>query len=551
MDVKTYLSKVLILNGGIDLGGSLVSFLNDAGFNINETFVESIEQFEKELLDHCWDLIVCFDDGELSTSIVTALDIHERCRKFHNVPFVVISPEVTSDVRIEWMSQGACDVVDHNNFELLSLVINRESRSRFSVSTSRPSRVSQEEFEESLQGVLDDASSREEKTLVALKIHDWEVVHKSFSSAQSMLFDSTVDKELVKLFSHDKHVIAGHGMAMLLVDSSSMDDISQRIESTFDKLFVDVNDKSFQVAVSAAIIDLNQFAGDKHALLEKARDLVVYAIDKGINKVEIYNPELDLEREATDGNISALVQHALGNKSFELLFQPISSLQGEHDDIYEVLLRIVDPEGKKIAASDFILTVDKSNLAEKIDKWVVLQAVKHLLKKEKEGSSLQLLLHICAASMCEPAFLMWLFVMIEKTGIKPESLVFQISEENVARFGSEATKFIEGLAKIGCRTSICHFGSTANPMGIAQEYATDYIKFNGSMTRELAENPAQEQQLALMVEKLQALGRKTIIPQIENPKVLTRVWRTGSDYIQGYFLQGPEPEMNYNFKSEL
>ena len=199
-------------------------------------------------------------------------------------------------------------------------------------------------------------------------------------------------------------------------------------------------------------------------------------------------------------------------------------------------------------------------MAEKVDRWVILQSVKHILKKNKEiresnsdGDShvgIRLFVHLCAASIRDTKFLSWLFLLVKKTGIDPSSLVLMLGEENIARYGKETGELLANVKKIGCLTGINQFGSTVNPMRIAEEFATDYIKFDGKYTMGLEENSVREESVKTMVDKLHTLGRKTIIPQIENPRVLTQVWRTGSDYIQGYFLQKPEAHMNYNFKAD-
>lgn len=68
--------------------------------------------------------------------------------------------------------------------------------------------------------------------------------------------------------------------------------------------------------------------------------------DQG-NHLHIHNPVDDLAASASRGNIIAMIQHALETNSFRLLFQPVISLRGEQDELYEVLLRLVTPRVTK------------------------------------------------------------------------------------------------------------------------------------------------------------------------------------------------------------
>ena len=38
-----------------------------------------------------------------------------------------------------------------------------------------------------------------------------------------------------------------------------------------------------------------------------------------------------------------------------------------------------------------------------------------------------------------------------------------------------------------------------------------------------------------------------MVPLVENAGVLATLWQAGVNYIQGYYLQAPVPEMNYDF----
>jgi len=40
------------------------------------------------------------------------------------------------------------------------------------------------------------------------------------------------------------------------------------------------------------------------------------------------------------------------------------------------------------------------------------------------------------------------------------------------------------------------------------------------------------------------------VPLVESAALLSTLWQAGVNYIQGYYLQAPSTEMNYDFSEE-
>ena len=49
---------------------------------------------------------------------------------------------------------------------------------------------------------------------------------------------------------------------------------------------------------------------------------------------------------------------------------------------------------------------------------------------------------------------------------------------------------------------------------------------------------------------LQNSGKLTVVPMVENANILSTLWQAGANYIQGYYLQEPSTEMDYDFSTE-
>src|SRR5699024_10710782 len=139
------------------------------------------------------------------------------------------------------------------------------------------------------------------------------------------------------------------------------------LQKTEAQLF-DINGRTAQVTFTIGVAGLNEKTAKASQVLKRAHDCADQ-LTQG-NDLKVYNPDDDLAAAANSGDIVAMVQQALANNSFKLLFQPIINLRGDQDELYEVLLRLVNPQGEEIPPLDFLNAAISAGLAEKIDRWV-------------------------------------------------------------------------------------------------------------------------------------------------------------------------------------
>ena len=114
--------------------------------------------------------------------------------------------------------------------------------------------------------------------------------------------------------------------------------------------------------------------------------------------------------------------------SFRLLFQPIISLRGDSDEHYEVLLRLLNQQGEEVPPGDFLGAAKNAGLAEKIDRWVILNSIKLLAEHRSKGHNTRLFVHLSANSLQDQTLLPWLSVALKAARLPSDSLVFQIGE---------------------------------------------------------------------------------------------------------------------------
>jgi EAL domain-containing protein (putative c-di-GMP-specific phosphodiesterase class I) len=125
-----------------------------------------------------------------------------------------------------------------------------------------------------------------------------------------------------------------------------------------------------------------------------------------------------------------------------------------------------------------------------------------------------------------------------------------MKENDISEHLNIAKEFTENVTAIGCECSISHFGCSMTPFKPLQHISAEYIKIDGSFTQELQNGSGEPDSLNKLVGALHEQEKITIVPFVENASVLSKLWQSGVHYIQGYYLQGPTEQMDYDFDTE-
>jgi EAL domain-containing protein (putative c-di-GMP-specific phosphodiesterase class I) len=265
---------------------------------------------------------------------------------------------------------------------------------------------------------------------------------------------------------------------------------------------------------------------------------------------EIPKPARRAKDQSPDSAIVNLIQSALEDNTFKLLFQPIISLHGEGDEQFEVLLRLVDEQDNELAPGAFLEQAHQAGLSAKIDRWVTLQSIKRLSKHRSGGSQARLFINLTHESILDDAFLPWVSAALKAARLASDAIIFQIHESDAATYLKQAKKFTERVAELHCRTSINHFGCSLNPFKTLKFLSVDFVKLDGSFAQQIETSQEKRDDLIDMVKSLQAQGVLTAISGVQHPSALSTLWQAGLNYIQGNYLSLPLDSMQYDFSSE-
>jgi EAL domain-containing protein (putative c-di-GMP-specific phosphodiesterase class I)/GGDEF domain-containing protein/DNA-binding NarL/FixJ family response regulator len=352
--------------------------------------------------------------------------------------------------------------------------------------------------------------------------------------------------------------LSPHQFAFSLTDTdrSAVTAKAEAMRSAVEALLLEASEKTVRITISigGAELDTDGDIGTDEVLEQSLNTAFATALrneqDCG-NSVEILSKEVAREEpNSVAGQILALINDAIDNHRFVLLFQPIISLRGDSDEHYEVFLRMHDRDDTEMVPSQFLRTAIDHGVAGKIDRWVILQSIKMLSTHRAKGHNTRLTINLTANSISDPDFLQWLGVAIKTARLPSDAVIFQITEEDASGLVRQAKELVDGLRAMHFRVSLSRFGLIDKSLELLDHLAVDFVKIDGSRIESMLEDSEGKQSVADMIQNLQSAGKLTIIPMVESATLLSALWQAGANYIQGHYLQEPSTELNYDFTTD-
>jgi len=342
----------------------------------------------------------------------------------------------------------------------------------------------------------------------------------------------------------------GPVFALLLknIDAKKINQVTKGICQIVSEHYSDVNGKSINTTCSIGIALINETTSAATECIQRAETGMKIAHKDGGNQAHFFNPAIeDLEENEQDSHWNAKIKHALRNNNFNLLYQPIVSLHGETGQHYEILIRMKDDDGSVITPSEFIPTADRLGLTMYIDRWILGNTMVALAAQAKNNKQTRFFVKISAGSIADDDFLPWVSERIKSLRINADDLVFEISEDTALNYLNRVKTVITGLKQLNCRIAIENFGKEVNAFQALKQLDFDYIKLHGDLIKNLASNVEMQERVKEIAEFCSNHNKQTIAAFVENANNLAVLWQCSIDFIQGYFLQEPKDNLNYDF----
>ena len=350
-----------------------------------------------------------------------------------------------------------------------------------------------------------------------------------------LLSDHVREGDLLARFGGDEFTLLLYN-----IEARNVLTVAEHFRRRFEEYKFLEGGKAFNVSCSIGVTVIDQGVASAEEALSHADIACNLAKAQGRNRINLYDPD-DTKKAgmAEDMGWAARVREMLEQDRFQLVYQPIFSIdQGKVQD-YEVLVRMKCDDGEVILPGGFMPAAERFGLIHSVDRWIVTRAIRHLAKMRLDNDGLRFSINLSGKAFEDELLLPLIQRLIQETGLDPAWLTFEITETAAIANLSAAATFIGALKQIGCQFALDDFGSGFSSFAYLKHLPVDKLKIDGSFVQNMAQSAVDQAMVKSMNEVAHALGKVTIAEYVENRESLELLREIGVDFAQGNFLGKP------------
>lgn len=306
-----------------------------------------------------------------------------------------------------------------------------------------------------------------------------------------------------------------------------------------------LSDSSSSVARVTGSIGITMYPSQANSitnLLDNAEQAVTGAKANGGNVFVTYQPAAaDIKSMDRRTYWERELREALDEDRLVLYAQDMISLTQAAGRNKELLARIVRRNGEIIEGQQFIGVAESIGLARDIDLRVVDKVVQFLGQNANAHGNNRYFVNLSASSVLEPHWHARLHAQLSNASFDRSRLAFEISEATAMSNIEMAKQLFVLLKEIGCACALDNFGTGFSSMYYLKQLDVDYLKVDGSLIRELADDEGSRLFVRALCDVSKGLGKEVIAEKVESPDVLAELHSLGIEYAQGYYIARPSP----------
>ncbi len=282
---------------------------------------------------------------------------------------------------------------------------------------------------------------------------------------------------------------------------------------------------------------------DAETLLKNADTAMYRAKQIGRGNFQMHSQAAAVPRGERESMVLAL-RRALERDELLLHYQPIVDALSGSIVALEALVRWRHPTGGLLSAKRFLPQAEETGLIVDVGEWVLRQA--GLRARDWQGEGLLPMRVVVNVSYRQlnrgREYSDAVARILRETGLEPQRLELDVTEETFLREGSTAVRTLRTLHDLGIRISVDDFGSGFASLTRLKDFPFANVKIARSFIHHVTVNPDD----AAVVSAIIAMGhnlRMSVLAQgVSTAEQVAYLLRHQVDLMQGYYFSRPLPE---------
>lgn len=237
------------------------------------------------------------------------------------------------------------------------------------------------------------------------------------------------------------------------------------------------------------------------------------------------------------GVVEQGLRKALDRELLLPYFQPQVTCDGERIIGAEALARWPLPDGRFVSPTVFVPAADSAGITAAIDDAMLRAVCRQIAGWQDRYPQLRVAVNVSAPRFHSPDLLRRVREVVEHSGVRPQHLLFEITESVLITDFEEARRTLGSLRDLGIAVALDDFGTGYSSLSYLRRLPLDAIKIDQSFVHEIGVGSGDAAVVKAVVAMAESLKLQVIAEGIETPYQARVLRALGCEVLQG-FLYG-------------
>lgn len=230
-------------------------------------------------------------------------------------------------------------------------------------------------------------------------------------------------------------------------------------------------------------------------------------------------------------------------RAIELSYRPVFDIHLNMAIDYEISMRINDKVQGVMLEKLFVPVAEKSNQIVRLNLWAV-EEVCEAMKRcgEREADINSVIVWVSVKSLAKKNFADRVLKIVEKHGVSPESLCFNINESILEAVKDTVVENIQKLRSLGFKVSIDDLGLEYTSLSNLTHYEVDYIGIHASLIEGIMQSEKIQNRMQGLVEFCRKLDTQVRVDGVDSKEMFDLLNKMGVDQFKGPYFGEPVSE---------
>lgn len=317
--------------------------------------------------------------------------------------------------------------------------------------------------------------------------------------------------------------------------------LAEQLSERVSGLLIEVGSRTVTTSLSVGVVVMDANTPEASVVLSRAMDTAheMNPDDEGM-KVKVF--DISSIAGEDDSAMAEYIQTALTQNKLILKYQPLYDIETDSSSLFEVFITLPQADGTEMTYDKLVPIAKKHNLLDKLDRWMLINASKHLATVRQTEPTARLLVGLSSASLADTNLAGVITQLVRAIGGDHQVLTLQFNEQDLVDYMAVAKRQFIALANIDCPVGMNGFGVSAKSAEILEYLSPNIVRLARSYAKDL-DKPDNMSALQGLVHSASEKNAHVIMPYIEEASTMSMAWSVGARYLQGDYLQPASTEI--------